>query len=912
MSRRRNSSLHHHKRRRRLRAERLEQRQLLAGDIGFGLHNSDQPTDVNGDGQTSAIDALGVVNYLTAEKYADGEGEITPSSAASPSKMVDVNNNGYVTALDALMVINALKFEGEINPPNSPLPPPLDFTLFAKGTSVDDDGFVGGVDLSNPGVDFNDPAAPFSIQENFKTLDPANPGFEYASVFNRAFRRDGALNQLTAGDVDTLLSRASAATRSDDAIITVVDRNGTILGVRVEDGVSSNLTDERLAFAIDGAVAKARTAAFFSNNQAPITSRTIRSLSQSTMIQRVVESSPVANDPRYVGPGFVAPIGVGGKFPPEVDFTPQVDLFAIEHQSRDSQRHAGPDQIKGNVDDFYLRTRFNADPAQVPSTAERFFQTWPEAYGIQTGDYLDAQSRGIATLPGGVPLYKLVTENGGQPLPAGTPLSEQINLVGGIGVFFPGEDGYATFEQDFQHGVNQSERARTNADKVLEAEFAAVIASAGGGLFNPFQSAFVRDLSEFNNNLPALPNFVLPTGRIDLVGITLEIFGPNPTREFPFPGIDRLIHVGRENFGGTPFISGNLRPINGSGDLLQAGQPVPEGWLVAPRDSQVSGLTADAVDKIIANGVVEAQRTRAAIRLDIDGGFRPGARTGMVLSVADTNGDLLGVYRMPDATIFSIDVSIAKARNTAYYADPTPGVLQDEDRLDFDIDGQFENISQSLTDSTGDTLPLGTALTNRSFRFVVEPRYPTGIEINPSAAVGLVNDPDLNLCDQKPVLCLQVAPQSILRMPGINPVTGENLVDSNPLAVEVYQFGPGDDPQGRNTFSVLAFDAFNQSRNFRDPGDAGVVIQGTATSEPLANQNGIVFFPGSTPLYLNEHSTELIGGFGVSGDGVDQDDVVTVAGQDGFAPPQAIRVDSYTVAGIRLPFQKFNRSPFSA
>jgi uncharacterized protein GlcG (DUF336 family) len=591
-------------------------------------------------------------------------------------------------------------------------------------------------------------------------------------------------------------------------------------------------------------------------------------------------------------------------------------LFAIEHQSRDSQRHPGPDQIKGNVDDFYLRTRFNGDPTFVPKNSETFFQTWPEAYGIQTaprmpepGDpvqpidptlgFFDSQSRGVATLPGGIPLYKLVTN-----APANPTLSDLINLVGGIGVFFPGDDGYATFEQGFEHGVGQTEKARTNAPKVLEAEFAAVMAASGRGLFNPFQPDFLRDLSSFNASLPPLQNFVLPTGRIDLVGITLEIFGPNPTINSRMPGIDRLISVGAANFGGAGFVSGDLQPIDNAGTLLQAGQPVPEGWLVAPHDSQVSGITADAVDQIIAQGVVEAQRTRAAIRLNIDGGFRPGARTGMVLSVADTNGELLGVYRMPDATIFSIDVSIAKSRNTAYYADPVD--LQDPDRIDFNGDGVFGPISTSLNDFSGDTLPRGTALTNRTFRFVVEPRYPSGIEIPASTAAGLANDPTRDLCDQKPVACLEVGPQSILRMPGINPVTGENLVDAAPLAASVYS--------DASTFSVLSFDAFNPSRNFRDPGDADVIINGTTagTIEPLANQNGIVFFPGSTPLYLNDDPLALIGGFGVSGDGVDQDDIVTSAGQVGFAAPQSIRVDQYIVAGVRLPFQKFNRNPFGA
>jgi len=129
------------------------------------------------------------------------------------------------------------------------------------------------------------------------------------------------------------------ATSSEDAIIAVVDRSGRILGVRIEQGVSRSLQEDadKLAFAIDGAVAKARTAAFFSSNAAPLTSRTIRFISQTTITQREVESSPTNLDLSYRGPGLVAPIGVGGHFPPEISFAPQVDLFAIEHQSRDSQ-----------------------------------------------------------------------------------------------------------------------------------------------------------------------------------------------------------------------------------------------------------------------------------------------------------------------------------------------------------------------------------------------------------------------------------------------------------------------------------------------------------------------------------------------------------------------------------------------
>jgi hypothetical protein len=54
----------------------------------------------------------------------------------------------------------------------------------------------------------------------------------------------------------------------------------------------------------------------------------------------------------------------------------------------------------------------------------------------------------------------------------------------------------------------------------------------------------------------------------------------------------------------------------------------------------------------------------------------------------------------------------------------------------------------------------------------------------------------------------------------------------------------------------------------------------------------------------------LAGGFGVSGDGVDQDDVTTAAGQVGFeVPDDLLRADEVFVRGVRLPYQKFNRNP---
>jgi uncharacterized protein GlcG (DUF336 family) len=70
--------------------------------------------------------------------------------------------------------------------------------------------------------------------------------------------------------------------------------------------------------------------------------------------------------------------------------------------------------------------------------------------------------------------------------------------------------------------------------------------------------------------------------------------------------------------------------------------------------------------------------------------------------------------------------------------------------------------------------------------------------------------------------------------------------------------------------------------------------------------NGIQIFPGSVPLYKNGR---LVGAIGVSGDGVDQDDLVSAMGSAGFESPPEIRSDRVFVRGIRLPFVKFPRHP---
>jgi uncharacterized protein GlcG (DUF336 family) len=682
--------------------------------------------------------------------------------------------------------------------------------------------------------------------------------------------------QLTAAEVKSTLDFATAISPTNDAIIAIVDRSGNILGVRTEDGVSANVTGnpEVLAFAIDGAVAKARTAAFFANGDpingtfAPITSRLVRFISQSTVSYREVASNPnvlvpgstvvspartgtlpdgtpfayggVTADTNYYGPGLVAPIGLGGHFPPEVEHTPPVDLFHIEQTNRDGSVHPGSDGIRGTGDDITLTNRFDIDPAFVPSdtdgdgsidnnVAGQLRIGTPDSWGFVSGMYPKAQARGIATLPGGVPLYRDTN---------GDTVGE--TLIGGIGVFFPGENGTADFEQGFAPG--QTEAARTNASRVLEAEFIAVVAAGGSNQLN----ALVAGTKPAGHPVPDLD---IPFGRLDLVGIQLQVIGPTAGLR----GARQLVDFSR-----TLGVIGDAANINGTAqDVLPGidyrdGQTVPFGWLVTPHDG--ANISAAQVQQIIEQGVAQAETVRAAIRLPL------GSRTRMMYAVTDLDGEILGLFRQRDATIFSIDVAVSKARNVAYYADAT--VLDPLDQVTRTIEGS--------------TVPAGTAFTNRTIRFLAEPNFPSGVDATMPGDFSILHDLSSGAA---------ALGQSVPAQGKVNKTT---LVEfQGPIPHTEFDLANG---------TVAGLTSFFPSTNMRDPDNP-------------EHTNGVIFFPGSTAIY-DSVTGDLIAGFGVSGDGVDQDDVVTYNGATGFLPPDAVlRADEVFVEGVRLPYAKFLRNP---
>ncbi len=85
------------------------------------------------------------------------------------------------------------------------------------------------------------------------------------------------------------------------------------------------------------------------------------------------------------------------------------------------------------------------------------------------------------------------------------------------------------------------------------------------------------------------------------------------------------------------------------------------------------------------------------------------------------------------------------------------------------------------------------------------------------------------------------------------------------------------------------------------------LLSGTAPCTIIPKlPNGITIFPGSFPLFKNG---QLAGGIGISGDGVDQDNLIGFAGTAGFEVPVGIRSDTVFVRGVRLPYAVVPRHP---
>lgn len=271
------------------------------------------------------------------------------------------------------------------------------------------------------------------------------------------------------------------------------------------------------------------------------------------------------------------------------------------------------------------------------------------------------------------------------------------------------------------------------------------------------------------------------------------------------------------------------------------------------------GMMQSEVSELLRQSIGIANRARAQIR-------RPTGTSAQVsIVVVDNAGEILGLVRTPDAPLFGLDVAVQKARTAMFFSSANAAsALNGRPDASY-VSGATSSIADYVSNArsffSDATLFTGThAFTPRAIGLIHRPRFPDGVASSPNG----------------------------------------------PLSKSMSEWSP---------FNVgLQLDLVYNQLVASLGGDLSVGCTGIP-----AVRNGLQIFPGGVPIYRNG---VLIGAIGVSGDGVDQDDMVALLGLartssalGGNSPisnaPAAMRADQLMPQGIRLRYAQCPQTPFN-
>lgn len=425
---------------------------------------------------------------------------------------------------------------------------------------------------------------------------------------------------------------------------------------------------------------------------------------------------------------------------------------------------------------------------------------------------------GLAADPGGFPLYK----NG--------------VVVGGIGVMADGSYGFDPDVLDFDNDLDEviafaglqgfAPPIKIRADRIPVDGSTLRFSDATKDQLHPLQSSFAA-LGAGAGALVAVAGFYAGTAILPgaVYGTERSGFRFAKASEFGNPQAFVL-----SNGKGT-----NRFPIRGGADAADVGK----------------ALTPAEVRSVLEAAFKVMSRARAQIRRPLD------VPAEVTISVVDSWGTVLGLVRSPDAPVFGTDVSLQKARTTAFFSNPKAGALLLANP-DPGVATTVAAMRSFLSDSAA--LTGKSAFSARAIGNLARPYFPDG-------EVGRPN---------------------------------------GPLSMPIAKFSPF--ATGLQTALIARTLGADACTN---------VPKAPNGQQRLAN--GIQIFPGSVPIY---RGSTLVGAIGVSGDGIDQDDMISflgahnggkqAGGQIGNAP-KAARSDRIVVkvgVGVRLRYVNCPFAPF--
>jgi uncharacterized protein GlcG (DUF336 family) len=276
-------------------------------------------------------------------------------------------------------------------------------------------------------------------------------------------------------------------------------------------------------------------------------------------------------------------------------------------------------------------------------------------------------------------------------------------------------------------------------------------------------------------------------------------------------------------------------------------------------------LNANEVTTLAGEALKVANRARAQIRRPL------GSPAQVTVSIVDSNGEVLAVVRTPDAPVFGTDVSLQKARSALLFSHPNtaadlaalpPPAYLGANGASVPV---FRTFPQYLADTrsffnNNSMLANGIAFSNRAVGNVARPNFPDGIS---TYGRGPFSTPLNNFSPFHLGLQLDLVYNAIVAA-----ATGSNAVGCTGLS---------------------------------------------------RARNGIQIFPGAVPIF---RGNTLIGAIGISGDGIDQDDMIAflglanagraLNGSIGNAPRDK-RADNLEPLGIgtRLRYVQCPQAPFN-
>ncbi len=273
-------------------------------------------------------------------------------------------------------------------------------------------------------------------------------------------------------------------------------------------------------------------------------------------------------------------------------------------------------------------------------------------------------------------------------------------------------------------------------------------------------------------------------------------------------------------------------------------------------------LAAAEVRAVLEEAFTIMSRARAQIRRPLD------SRAQVTISVVDTHGEALGIVRSPDAPVFGTDVSLQKARTAAFFSNASAAA-------DLQAVGNLAPFVAATRSFLGDNAALTglIAYSDRAHGNLSRPYFPDG---------------------------------ELGRPPG---PFSRPIEDFNPFATGLQvQMIAG---------NLIAHAQFVAGTSLVDTPQRCTSLPDAAAGQNRL-ENGIQIFPGSVPIY---RGNRLVGAIGVSGDGIDQDDMISFLGtHNGGAKsgnaignaPKAIRADNLLVTvGSRQVRLRYIGCPFA-